>query len=82
MTKNQFVEKYKNSYVGDNAAIVLEVHMPTNETEIIINPNVPDKVDYIMNTYDDDLKHRNNSNIYIKNVNFVDYTPLSNYLKM
>ena len=46
--------------------IFLYIHMPTGETETIINPNVKEKIEYIDRTYDDDLVHANCKQIYIE----------------
>ena len=46
--------------------IELFIHMPTGETERIINPNVPAKADYIERAYDDELHLKANNEIYIE----------------
>ena len=38
-------------------SVILYIHMPGGEEEIIINPVVADKMDYINRTYNDDLVH-------------------------
>ena len=45
--------------------------MPTHEIEIIKNTNVSNKIDYIKNTYDDNLRHKNNKDICIIGWNFI-----------
>lgn len=47
------------------ANIMLRVHMPTGEEEIIINPNVAEKMAYIDQTYDENLVHNTCRDIYI-----------------
>lgn len=56
---------------GTARCIVLRVHMPTGETETIRNPNVEEKIKYIADTYDDDLCHRKNPEIFIKDYSLV-----------
>lgn len=45
--------------------IILYIHMPGGETEIIVNPAVPAKIAYIEKTYNDDLVHNGCKDIYI-----------------
>ena len=56
---------------GNVLGIVLMIHMPTGETEIIQNPNVEEKLRYITGAYDDDLRHKNNEQIYIEEYGLV-----------
>ena len=46
--------------------IFLYIHMPTGETETIVNPNVEEKMKYIDRTYNEDLVHANCKDIYIE----------------
>lgn len=55
--------------------IILCIAMPSGETEIIVNPNVANKIEYIKNTYDDNLVHPSNENIYIDSWKFVEGEP-------
>lgn len=69
MTKRELFEAYEN--LKDKAdCIVLKIHMPTGETETIINPNVCAKMEYINKTYSDELVHSNCADIYIEDVAF------------
>lgn len=52
--------------------LVLDIHMPTDETEIIVNPNVEGKIQYINKTYNEDLIHSNCKAIYITDYTFVE----------
>lgn len=54
----------------DIDCIILYIHMPTGEEEVIVNPNVVDKMQYIGKTYNDDLIHANCKDIYITDVIF------------
>lgn len=54
----------------DIDCIILYIHMPTGEEEVIVNPNVVDKMQYIGKTYNDDLIHANCQDIYITDVIF------------
>lgn len=47
-------------------SVILYIHMPGGEEEIIINPAVADKMDYIDRTYNDDLVHTGCKDIYIR----------------
>lgn len=59
------MKKYEE--VKDKAeSITLFIHMPTGETETIINPNVAEKIAYIDKTYDENLVHSNCKDIYIE----------------
>lgn len=52
--------------------IILSIHMPTGETERIVNPNVDEKIKYIAKNYDDDLVHTGCKDIYIEEYIFVE----------
>lgn len=54
----------------DIDCIILYIHMPTGEEEVIVNPNVVDKMQYIDKMYNDDLIHANCKDIYITDVIF------------
>lgn len=65
-----------DSYLSDEnkndiTGIKLFIHMPSEETEIIINPKVKEKLDYIDRTYNDDLVHSNSDRIKIINWQFI-----------
>lgn len=69
MKKEELFRAYEN--MNDKAdCIVLEIHMPTGETETIVNPNVSAKMEYINKTYNDELVHSNCAEIYITNAIF------------
>lgn len=69
MKKSELFELYEK--LKENVyAIILEIHMPTGETEVIYNPNIKEKIAYINKAYDDNLVHLNNPEIHIKNVLF------------
>ena len=51
----------------DSAKICLAIRMPDGNTELIINQSAKAKLDYIRNAYDDDLRLKNNTDIYIVN---------------
>ena len=53
--------------------VILYIHMPTGEEEIICNPNVEEKMKYIDKTYNEDLVHANCSDIYIRDAIFSTY---------
>lgn len=72
MTKAELMKEYQDLLAeGEEPGIViLYIHMPGDVTEIIVNPAVSDKMEYIDKTYNDDLVHRNSSEIYITGVVF------------
>lgn len=73
MTKLQELNKeYKELKDKDLEMIILYIHMPTGETEIIINPEVKEKVEYINKTYTEELVHKGCSQIYIEEFIFVE----------
>lgn len=41
---------------AENCKVILGIRMPDGTKEIIINDNVKNKVEYVRNKYDDDLK--------------------------
>lgn len=51
-------------------SVILYIHMPGGEEEVIINPAVADKMTYIDRTYNDDLVHAGCKDIYITNAIF------------
>lgn len=65
MKKTELMEKYE-AVKDDADCIILWIHMPGGETEIISNPSVAEKIAYIDKTYDDDLVHANCKDIYIE----------------
>lgn len=67
MTKTQLLEYY-NTRKEKADEITLFIHMPDDSTEVIYNSNVPNKIDYICKTYNDNLVHSNCKDIYITDV--------------
>lgn len=64
--KEEFIKAYEEAIKEERTSVLyLYIHMPTGETEIIINPKVDTKVEYVKKTYNDDLVHPNCSDIYI-----------------
>ena len=55
---------------GKPDLVILYIHMPDGETEIIINPKVDEKMEYIEKAYDENLYQKNGSGIYIEDVIF------------
>lgn len=69
--KNIFMEAKNNK-----CDICVEVTIPgQNDTEYIINKNasIDNKLDYYLNTYDEDLKHKKNKDIMIVNAFAIDF---------
>lgn len=81
MTKKEFVEICEQSYYGSQHAIVLFLGMPSGE-EIIINTNIPEKINYVLDAYDDDMRHKHNSEICINQVRFIYKEKILNYLSL
>ena len=53
-----------------NTGIILLLHMPDGETELLANPNGIKKLVYLTNNYTPDLKYKDNEQIYITGSNF------------
>jgi len=54
----------------DEAKIVLAIKMPDGNTELIINQNAIEKLNYIEKAYDENLRLKNNPNISIESYMF------------
>lgn len=48
-----------------NSKIVLAIHMPSGENELIISENAIEKINYIEGAYDDNLHLKSNKDIFI-----------------
>lgn len=73
MTKKQELFKaYQEIKCKALDCVTLFIHMPTGETESIVNPNVEEKMKYIEKTYNDDLVHVGCNQIYIEDYLFVE----------
>lgn len=53
--KQQFINECREAMEKDNAGVTVFIQMPTGEEELIHNPNLAAKLDYIERAYDDDL---------------------------
>lgn len=53
--KQQFINECREAMEKDNAGVTMFIQMPTGEEELIHNPNLAAKLDYIEWAYDDDL---------------------------
>jgi len=53
--KQQFINECREAMEKDNAGVTMFIQMPTGEEELIHNPNLAAKLDYIELAYDDDL---------------------------
>lgn len=54
--KQQFINECREAMEKDNAGVTMFIQMPTGEEELIHNPNLAAKLDYIERAYDDDLR--------------------------
>lgn len=72
MTKKELFDGYQaaKDTGKDIDSVILYIHMPTGEEEIIINPAVAEKMAYIDKTYDQELVHTNCKDIYIADAIF------------
>lgn len=72
MKKEDLFKQYEELKANeeDIDCLILYIHMPTGEEEVIVNPNVVDKMQYIDKTYNDDLIHANCNDIYITDAIF------------
>lgn len=55
----------------DNYILLLEIKMPSGEIESVVNPNVPEKVKYINEAYDENLKLKKYDVIRIVDFTFI-----------
>lgn len=53
--KQRFINECREAMEKDNAGVTMFIQMPTGEEELIHNPNLAAKLDYIERAYDDDL---------------------------
>lgn len=53
--KQQFINECREAMERDHAGVTMFIQMPTGEEELIHNPNLAAKLDYIERAYDDDL---------------------------
>lgn len=53
--KQKFIKDCEEALTKDNAGVTLFVQMPTGEEEMIHNPNIAAKLDYVKAAYDDSL---------------------------
>lgn len=70
-TKEAFLKEYEKYKETEHLTIVLYIHMPDDNIEIITNPSGHNKVDYISKTYDENLTHKNCNDIYIVCYEFI-----------
>lgn len=62
-TEDEQREAFKPQY------LVTAVKLPTGATELAVNnQNIADKIDYILEAYDDDMQLKTNTNIKMKNI--------------
>ena len=53
--KQQFINECREAMERDHAGVTMFIQMPTGEEELIHNPNLAAKLNYIERAYDDDL---------------------------
>lgn len=63
--KQQFINECREAMEKDNAGVTMFIQMPTGEEELIHNPNLAAKLDYIERAYDDDLHLKSCPEIHI-----------------
>lgn len=72
MKKTDLIQFAKDALAtGRVGGIVLMIHMPGGETEVIQNPNVEDKLKYLGTAYNDELVHNGNSDIWIEDFGII-----------
>lgn len=68
--RKQFLRDVKNTVAPE--AIVTAIQLPTGALEITTNTSkIAEKIDYILNAYDDDFRLKNNQSVVIKGVMLV-----------
>lgn len=65
MTKTDILERRKQFSDVTYHAVILRIEMPDGSVETIVNHNVDRKIEYIFNTYTEELTHKNNNKIKI-----------------
>lgn len=65
LTLTKLNKEYESMKKENIDCIILYIHMPTGENEIIVNSNVEEKMKYINKTYNENLVHKNCKDIYI-----------------
>lgn len=63
--KQQFINECREAMEKDNAGVTMFIQMPTGDEELIHNPNLAAKLDYIERAYDDDLHLKSCPEIHI-----------------
>ena len=66
LKKSDFLKEYQEVKDAKLDCIILYIHLPSGTSECLVNPCVEEKVKYIIDTYDDDLRHKNDSNVWIE----------------
>lgn len=70
MTRKELLKKYEEVKDNDDLQIALYIHMPDDSIETIYNEKAHEKIKYVLNTYDENLIHKNSYKIYIIDVLF------------
>lgn len=68
--KEELIKAYEELEGKEIDCVTLFIHMPTGETEVIVNPRIAEKIEYINKTYNDELVHNNCDKIYIEDYLF------------
>jgi len=64
--RNMFEDEVNMTSLHDVKYLVVAIELPTGATELIINTtNIPSKIDYYMNAYDENFRLKANPTIQI-----------------
>ena len=75
LTKEHLIRTFEEAKLN-NQSVCVEVAIPgQNDTEYIINKNasIDNKLEYYLNTYNDNLEHKKNNEVKIISVYAIDF---------
>ena len=75
LTKEHLIRTFEEAKLN-NQSVCVEVTIPgQNDTEYIINKNasIDNKLEYYLNTYNDNLEHKKNNEVKIISVYAIDF---------
>ena len=75
LTKEHLIKTFEEAK-ANNQSVCVEVTIPgQNDTEYIINKNasIDNKLEYYLNTYDDNLEHNRNNEVRIVSAYAIDF---------
>jgi len=69
ITEDMLVEGCENLQPFEPTYLITAVKLPTGAIELAVNNcNIKEKIEYILNAYDDDMRLKTNTNIVMQNI--------------